>query len=174
TAQLNNRTARANRHKAEAAEEEAKQKVEQAEYAIQPAEIDLQSKEEISESKTLLVSQVDVKRARVLLKEAHSKKKATELHLISGAKELKALDEQLHLYTLAAPLDGRLGRLQVVQGQTLAPGTLVTEVYDLDKEIDVLCFVPPRTVKRLTIGQPARLGGIDEPDADNAPGVEGK
>ncbi len=175
--QLDDRIARANRDKAAAAEEEAKQQVEQAEYAIQLAEIDLQSKEELSKksaSEALLVSPIDVKRARVLLKEAHSKKKAAELHLVSGEKELKALDEQLHLYTLTAPLDGRLGRLQVVQGQTLAPGTLVTEVVDLDKEIDVLCFVPPHTAKLLKRGQPSRIGGIEEQPTGNNPPAEGK
>jgi RND family efflux transporter MFP subunit len=174
---LDDSIARANRDKAEAAEEEAKLQVLQAEYAIQLAEIDLQSKEELRKKSTpesLLVSPIDVERARVLLKEATSKRKAAELHLISGGKELKALDEQLNLYTLTAPVGGRLGRLQVVQGQTLTPGTLVTEVVDLDKEIDVLCFVPPRTAKQLKLGQPARIGGIEDQSTGNNPRAEGK
>jgi RND family efflux transporter MFP subunit len=174
---LDDSIARANRDKAEAAEEEAKQQVVQADYAITLAEIDLQSKEALAKkgpSESLLVSPIDIERARVLLKEAHSKKKAAELHLISGAKELKALDEQLALYTLTAPLAGRLGRLQVVQGQTLTPGTQVTEVVDLDKEIDVLCFVTPHTAKQLKLGQPARIGGIEEASSSPSPRAEGK
>src|SRR5579871_5707690 len=139
--QLDDRIARANRDKAEAAEEEAKQQVLQAEYAIKLAEIELRSKEELSKksaSASLLVSPIDIDRARVALQEAHSKRKAAELHQASGTKELNALNEQLTLYTLTAPLYGRLGRLQVVQGQTLPPGTPVTEIVDLEKEIDVL------------------------------------
>lgn len=175
--QLDDRIARANRDKAEAAQEEMKQQVQQADYAIKLAEIELQSREELSKKNTpvnLFVSPIDVERARVALEEAKSKRKAAELHLISGVKELKALTEQLDLYTLRAPLAGRLGRLQVVVGQTLAPGTLITEVNDLQNAIDILCFVPPHTLKRLTVGQPARLGGVDEPEAGTAPAVEGK
>ncbi|HLJ92005.1 MAG TPA: efflux RND transporter periplasmic adaptor subunit [Gemmataceae bacterium] len=175
--QLDDRIARANRDKAEAAEEEAKQQVLQAEYAIKLAEIELRSKEELSKksaSASLLVSPIDIDRARVALQEAHSKRKAAELHQASGTKELNALNEQLTLYTLTAPLYGRLGRLQVVQGQTLPPGTPVTEIVDLEKEIDVLCFVPPHTAKQLRLGQPARIGGIDDPAAATTPRIEGK
>src|SRR5205823_7246919 len=124
-------------------------------------------------AQSLLVSPIDIEKARVTLQEVQSKRRGAELHLLSGAKELQALDEQLKLYTLTAPLDGRLGRLQVVQGQTLAPGAMVTEIVDLDKDIDVLCFVPPRTVKQLKLGQSARIGGIEEPGAGNAARAEG-
>src|SRR5207237_2988487 len=122
----------------------------------------------------LLISPIEVEKGRVALEDVQSKRKGAELHLISGEKELKALDEQLKLYTLTAPLDGRLGRLQVVSGQTLAPGTFVTEIVDLDKDIDVLCFVPPHTARRLKLGQPARMGGVDDQEAGTASQVVGK
>jgi RND family efflux transporter MFP subunit len=175
--QLDSSIARANRDKAEATHEELKQQVQQAEFAVRLADIELRRLQELTKkgsAGSLLVSPIDVEKAQVALDDAKSKRKATELHLISGEKELKALDEQLRLYTLTAPLDGRLGRLLVVPGQTLPPGTLVTEVIDLDKEIDVLCFVPPHTAKRLRIGQPARVGGIDQQVSDNSAAAGGK
>jgi membrane fusion protein (multidrug efflux system) len=175
--QLDASIARANRDKVEAAHEESKQHVQQAEYAVKLADIELRSREELIKkgaTGNLLVSPIEVEKARVALEDAKSKQRGAELHLVTGEKELKALNEQLKLYTLAAPLDGRLGRLQVVQGQTLTPGTLVTEVIDLDNEIDVLCFVPPETAKRLKLGQPARIGGIEEQGAGNPSRVEGK
>jgi multidrug efflux pump subunit AcrA (membrane-fusion protein) len=69
---------------------------------------------------------------------------------------LRAVDAQLELYTLRAPISGRLGAIQVQRGQTLAPGTLVTEVIDLD-EIDALCFVTPETASHLHLEQTALI-----------------
>jgi RND family efflux transporter MFP subunit len=175
--QLDSSIARANRDKAEAAHEELKQQIQQAEYGVRLAEIELQRLEELTgkgATTNYLVSPIDVAKARVALEEAKSKRKGAELHLLSSEKELQALNEQLKLYTLTAPLDGRLGRLQVVPGQTLAPGTLVTEVIAIDKEIDVLCFVPPHTAERLRIGQPARIGGVNEQGGGTSARTEGK
>jgi RND family efflux transporter MFP subunit len=171
---LDDRIAQANRDKAEAAHEELKQQVRQAEFAIQLAEIELRRLKQLSAADNPLISPIDVEKAQVALEDAKSKRKSVELRLISGERELKALDEQLKLYILTAPLDGRLGRLQVVPGQTLSPGTLVTDIVDLDKEIDVLCFVPPHTAKRLEIGQPARIGGLDEQGAAISSAGQGK
>jgi RND family efflux transporter MFP subunit len=175
--QLDDSVARANRDKAEAAHQELKQQVQQTEYAVKLAAIEVRRLEELSKKGAdgnPLVSPIEIEKARVALEDAGSKRKAAELHLLSGEKELKALDEQLKLYTLTAPLDGRLGRLQVVVGQTLAPGTLVTEIVDLDKDVDVLCFVPPHAARRLKVGQPARVGGIDDQDAGSSSRAAGK
>jgi multidrug efflux pump subunit AcrA (membrane-fusion protein) len=171
---LDDRIAQANRDKAEAAHEELKQQVRQAEFAIKLAEIELRRLKDLSATDNPLISPIDVEKAQVALEDAKSKRKSVELRQISGERELKALDEQLKLYTLTAPLDGRLGRLQVVPGQTLSPGSLVTEILDLDKEIDVLCFVPPHTAKRLQIGQPAQIGGLDEQGAASSSAAQGK
>src|SRR5207237_585719 len=78
---------------------------------------------------------------------------------------------QAKLHTLTAPISGRVGRAQVVRGQTLAVGTPVAEVIDLDESIDVVCYVPPGMVGRLKTGQPARSGGFD-PDPAAPPGPE--
>ena len=50
--------------------------------------------------------------------------------------------------------------IQVVPGQTLSVGTTVADVFDLD-QIDVLCFVPPRSTARLALDQPARIGAVE-------------
>jgi membrane fusion protein (multidrug efflux system) len=171
---LDDRIAQANRDKAEAALEELKLQVHQAEFAIQLAEIEVRRLQELSTTDNPLISRIDLEKARVALEDAKSKRKGVELRRISGERELKALDEQLKLYTLTAPLDGRLGRLQVVPGQTLPPGTLATEIVDLDKDIDVLCFVPPHIAKRLQIGQPARIGGLDDPGTATSTTGQGK
>src|SRR5439155_15397047 len=118
--QLDANIARANRDKAEAAHDEAKQHIQQAQYAVKLAEIDLRSREELSQkglTGNSLVSPIEIEKAKVALDDAKSKVRAAELHVVSGEKELKALNEQLQLYTLTSPLAGRLGRLQVVQAQ---------------------------------------------------------
>ncbi len=124
-------------------------------------------------SGVMLISPVEVERARVNLRDADSKLRAAQARLDAGVQGILALDEQLKLYTLATPHKGRLGRVQVVPGQTLSVGTLVAEVVDLEEEIDVLCYVAPGTARKLAMGQTARLGGIDNP-ANSAGDVEGK
>jgi multidrug efflux pump subunit AcrA (membrane-fusion protein) len=59
------------------------------------------------------------------------------------------LQEQLKLYALTAPISGRLGRILVVQGQTLSVCAPVAEILDIEEQIDLLCFVPPATVRKL-------------------------
>jgi RND family efflux transporter MFP subunit len=161
--QLDDRVARANRAKVEAGQKEMEEQKKQAEYAVELALIELQRLEELRKTSsaggaTQLVSRVEVDKARLALKDAESRQKAVAAREQAHQAELKALDEQLDLYTLRAPITGRLGLVQVVPGQTLAVGTAVADVLDLD-EIDVLCFVPPRTAARLTLGQAIRPAG---------------
>ena len=49
----------------------------------------------------------------------------------SPGAQVASLDHDLQLYTLTAPRVGRLGRLQVVVGQTLPVGTVVAEIVDI-------------------------------------------
>src|SRR5262249_15477518 len=129
----------------------------QAEFAMKLADIEVTRLEALAAHSTAskespgsggtgkslpLVSRIEMDKARVALEDARSK--------------LKALEDQLQFYTLAAPIKGRLGRVAAVPGQTLAAGTAVAEVIDLE-EIDVLCYVPPAVIGRLTLNQPARL-----------------
>src|SRR5262249_45742554 len=89
-----------------------------------------------------LVSAIELQKARIALEDAQSR--------------LKALDEQMKLYTLTSPLAGRLGLVQVVPGQTLAIGTPVVDVVDLSA-IDALCYVPPHLASRLALEQAAKV-----------------
>ena len=152
--QLNDQVARANRDKVAATQAELKQLQEQADYAVELARIDVKRLEALrpegsKDTELPLASLIDLQKARLSLKDAESKKKAiVERQEAAAHAELRALDEQLSQYTLRAPLTGRLGLIQVVPGQTLTVGTLVAEVVDL-QEIDVLCFVPPRTFAQL-------------------------
>lgn len=164
---LDSSIAEANRDKSAAAQDELKQQIRQAELDVKLADIEVRTKEELSRKNPIpggvsLVSPIELDRARVALETAQSKQKAAELRQASGAKELKALNEQLKLYTLTAPIDGRLGRLLVAPGQTLAVGSLVSEVLDLEQHIDVLCFVAPHVAERLKDGQKAQIGAVEE------------
>lgn len=151
--QLDDSIVRANLAKLKAAEEEAQEQKRQAEFAVELALINVKALESFQPNgtprpNTQVVSPVELQKARLALKEAESKQRAAEAKLKVGQAEIKAVEEQLQLYSLKAPIAGRLGPLQVVPGQTLAVGATVAEVISLD-EIDVLCFVPPRTAQRL-------------------------
>jgi RND family efflux transporter MFP subunit len=108
------------------------------------------TKEEKSRLVSTSVSPYEWKAANLTLKDAESK--------------LKSLNDQLKYYSLTAPIDGRLGRIQVMPGQNVSPGAAIADVIDLEKEIDVLCFAPPSLVKQLELKQKARLrigGGLN-------------
>jgi multidrug efflux pump subunit AcrA (membrane-fusion protein) len=105
---------------------------------------------------------VDIEKAEFALRDAQSKILGAKSKLTMGEKELDALKEQLKLYSLTAPITGRVGRIQVGPGQNLSIGTIVTDVVDLDEQIDVLCFVPPSLVHRLKVDQDARSGPVEK------------
>jgi RND family efflux transporter MFP subunit len=159
--QLDDRIARATRAKAKAAEDDLKQTQQQAELAVQVARLDVQSKEKLvsngtNPSRLQAISEIEVEKARIALKDAESKLKGVAAKQEAGKAELEALDEQIELFKLRAPIAGRLGTIQAVPGQTLTPGAMVAEVIDLD-EIDVLCFVPPQITARLALNQETRI-----------------
>jgi RND family efflux transporter MFP subunit len=113
--------------------------------------------------------------ARIALASAQAQRQVAEAKLNQAQEDIKALDVQLALYALRAPISGKLGRLRVALGQTVHTGDLVTDVVDLDDQIDVLAFVPPATARLLQIGQSARIGGIDKQAAAAVAGdPEGK
>jgi RND family efflux transporter MFP subunit len=116
-------------------------------------------------SRIPLVSPVDREKADIALKVAQSKFKGSGVTIIVGEKEIEAVKAQLKLYTLAAPVAGRLGRFQATMGQTLAVGAPVADVFDLDDQIDVLCYVPPSLASRLRLGQAARTGAAEKDPA---------
>jgi RND family efflux transporter MFP subunit len=173
-AQLDDRIARANRDKVAAGQEKLKELKNQAEVAVELARLDVTRLEKLlpvgaSDSPMPLVARVELDRARLTLKDAESKQKGAVADLEAAKAELRALDEQLDLYIIRTPIRGRLGHVQVNVGQTLSVGTVIADVVDLE-EVDVLCYVPPRTVSLLSLEQPARFaedegGDEDEPEA---------
>ncbi|HEV3448599.1 MAG TPA: efflux RND transporter periplasmic adaptor subunit [Gemmataceae bacterium] len=164
--QLDDRIAQANRDKLEAAQQELKQQIAQAELVVKSAELDLAGKQEANKNtpagSTPLVAPIDMEKAKLAVDDAKSKRRGAELHEAAGAKELEALNKQLELYKLTAPIDGRLGRILVVPGQTLAVGTPVAEVINIEDQIDVLCFVPPAVARKLKEGQTSQTGAVDD------------
>jgi len=164
--QLKDQIPRANREKIRAALADLEEQQKQAEYAVELANLTLESTEKLrpagkSDKDPPLISRIDLEKARIALKDAQSKQKSAAAKVEASKQELKSIDEQLKLYKLRAPIAGRLGLIQVVPGQTLAIGTPVAEVIDLD-EVDVLCFVAPHTTSDLAVDQPARLSIPDE------------
>jgi HlyD family secretion protein len=164
-ARLDSHIIQANRDKLAAALKEMEEQKTQANYAVQLAEIEVQRLQELMRRSATtgaaagqlpLVSPVEVERARLAVQDAQSKQRGAVARQETAAKELKALDEQLTLFVLRAPIGGRLGLVQVMPGQALTVGTPVADVTDLD-EIEALCYVPPSARARLALSQSARF-----------------
>jgi RND family efflux transporter MFP subunit len=155
--------------KAEAAQEVLKEEQRQAQYAVELASAEVERLRQLTMTDAkdggprTLVSPADRLKADVALKDAQSKLQASGNRLTAGQKEQEALKAQLKLHTLAAPIAGHVGRIQVVRGQTLSVGTPVADIIDIDDQVDVLCFVPASLVGKLKVGQPALSGGFDGP-----------
>jgi RND family efflux transporter MFP subunit len=165
-ARLDDYQVRATRDKALASRGELQALVEQAASAVKLAGINLSSVEKLqssgrSSSGLPSVSQVELEKAKVSLELARAQQKAAQAKLDAIQSELKSLEEEAALYVLRAPIAGRLGLVNAVQGQALAVGTTVAEIVNLD-EIDVLCFVPARAAALLQLKQVARLEGEAE------------
>jgi RND family efflux transporter MFP subunit len=168
--QLDTTVIKANLARLEATQPVLQEDLKQAQIAQDVANHDLERlqgllKDSTAAGRDSLVPRPELRKAEFALEDAKSKLKAASGRLGAGTKEVEALKEQLHLFTLAAPINGRLGRIQVVAGQTLSVGALIADVTDIEETIDVLCFVPPSMVGRLAKGQTARLGPIDQDSA---------
>jgi len=171
--QLDDRILRANREKLLASLKDLDEQKRQADYAEELAQIDVNSLMTLAKSNSTngglpLASRVQLDKAHVAVKDAQSKQRAAQAKKDIALAELKALDEQLALYRLRSPIAGTLGLVQIVPGQTLAIGTTVAEVVNLD-DIDVLCFVPPHTASRLVLNQTARLSNGEKDKTDLSP-----
>jgi multidrug efflux pump subunit AcrA (membrane-fusion protein) len=174
---LDDSVARANRDKVAADLEELKQQIKQAELTVKHDEIEVRRLEaamKLTVGGGIPVPVTDLEKAKVVVEEDRSKVKGAELKLLAGRKQLDSLDEQLKLYTLTAPIAGRLGRMLVARGQTLAIGAPVVEILDIDEQVDLLCFVPPVVVRKLKLGQAVRLGGVDDLESKKSTGPEGR
>lgn len=181
--QLDDTVIKANLAKLEATVEVLPEEAKLAQYAVALARLDVERLARLGEGtgkpsaigSVPLVTMIEREKAEIALKEAQSKLEASRRRLTAGNKELAALKEQMRLYTLSAPISGRIGRIEVVRGQTLSVGTPVAEVIDLDEQIDMLCFVPPSMVRHLKVGQQARSGAVEkDPTATQEVEAEGQ
>jgi multidrug efflux pump subunit AcrA (membrane-fusion protein) len=176
-ARLDDSVARANRDKVAADLDELKQQVKQAELTVKIDDIEVRRLENAMKLNVpggIQIPVTDLEKAKVVAEESRSKVKSAELKLLAGQKQLDALDEQLKLYTVKTPIAGRLGRMMIARGQTLAVGAAVVEIIDIDEQIDLLCFVPPVVVRKLKLGQAVRVGGVDDPEGKKSTGPEGR
>jgi RND family efflux transporter MFP subunit len=166
---LDDTVPRANRDKAVAAKKVLQAEKPAAELAVKQAEIEVRRLADLKQ----LAPPIDKEKAALSLDTARAHMRADDVKLAAADDEIAALDRQLGLYTLTAPRKGRLGRLQVVVGQTLTAGTQVADIIDVEDEISVLCFVAPGVVRKLRVGQPAQIGGVESPGTE-VPGSTGK
>ncbi len=161
----------ANLAKAEAAKKVLLAEREVAALTVKQATLDVKALEELKRNQgtsTVLVSPIMLEKASLALESAQASVRAIDRKLEAAEKEEAALNLELQLYTLTAPRKGRLGRLQVVVGQTLPAGAAVAEVVSIEDEIDVLCFVSAADARKSQLGQPARIGGFEKDPANEA------
>jgi RND family efflux transporter MFP subunit len=178
-AQLDPTAIEANLAKAQAAKKVLQAEREVAETTVRQASLELKSLQELAKEKTSgdrqLVSPIMLERAGLAVESAKATLRANDRKLEGADKDEKALELEIQLFTLKAPRKGRLGRIQVVIGQTLPLGAPVAELVDIEEEIDVLCFVPPSEARKLQLGQPAHVGLLDKSTSvETMAGPEGK
>ena len=159
---LDDRIPRLNRDKAQSLVMTAIEEKGQAQTALNLASDRLATLKALRDKNVALVPEIDWKTAQGAVEDARSKLTAAEQKQDQAAKDIDVLNQQLKLYALTAPHKGRLGRVQAGLGQTLAMGTEVAQVVDLDDEIDVLGFVSQHDAARLALGQNAGMGGLDD------------
>jgi RND family efflux transporter MFP subunit len=173
---LDDTLVRNQKEKAESAIKVLLAEKEATEYAIKDAALEVRRLHELKREQDAqrgtggvgLISPVVIEKAELALEAARARGRAEDQKLQAAREEVAALDRQLALYTLTAPRSGRLGRLQVVAGQTLSVGTAVADVVDIDDAIDVLCFVPAADARKLQVGQPAHVGAVEKDGAVSA------
>ncbi len=97
------------------------------------------------------------------MSELPAARKAAELQAKVRAAEadLRAAGVQLEMTRIRSPIAGRLGRLNVYLGQSLAVGTPVATVTDL-REIELEASVPAKRIGQVHVGQTATISWGDE------------
>jgi membrane fusion protein, multidrug efflux system len=161
-AQLDDRIARLSLAKAESAVKTAEQDKTQAKTALNLATDQLARLQTLKRQDSSLVPDIQMTTAQSSVADFRSKLASAEEKLDQANKDVDTVKKQLQLYTLTTPRKGRLGRVQVALGQTLAIGAEIAVVVDLEDQIDVLCFVSQRVAVLLKLGQSADAGGLDE------------
>ncbi len=159
---LDDRIVRLNRDKAQSAVLTAEQEVGQAQTANKLAAANLASQLALQKKNPSLLPDIQLRPYQAAAEDAQSKLMTAQQRLDQAKTDVQTLEAQIGLYTLKAPIKGRLGRVQAAVGQTLASGADVAEIVNIEDQIDVLCFVSQRDAAGLQTGQGAGLGGLDE------------
>jgi RND family efflux transporter MFP subunit len=171
--ELDARLVTANRDKVKATLKELDDQEKRARVAVDLAQIEVSRLKKLR-SQGVTVAESEIQKAQLTLEDAGLQLEGLKTKKETGKAELEGLEVQLSLYRLTAPINGHLGRILVNPGQTLAVGTQVADVINVDKQVDILCFVPPAVAKRLQKGQLARLGALEEKLVGPAASVAGK
>src|SRR5262249_33261750 len=150
---------------AQAALRQLDEEKKQADIAAEQADLEIKRLQEMKRLDPKLDRPFDMSKAQLALQDAQSKQRGVIAKQEAGKASVKLLNDQIALSTMHSPIDGRLGMVQVVPGQSLAIGAAIAEVVDLS-EVDVLCYVPPYISKQLRDGMPARVKSPAESSSD--------
>lgn len=164
-AQLDIRLLQDNRDATQATLKQLDEEKKQADLAVEQADLEIKRLQEMKQLDPKLVRPFDMSKAQLAVQDAQSKQRGVVAKQEAGRANVKLLNDQIGLSTLRAPIDGRLGMVQVVPGQSLAIGAAVAEVVDLS-EVDALCYVPPYIATKLAEGMPARVKSPAESPSD--------
>jgi multidrug efflux pump subunit AcrA (membrane-fusion protein) len=170
-AHLDDSLLKSNLAKANASVTEAEAQISSAKSAVHVAQLKVDRLDELDRGGSRagggsdaevsrMVRKTDLPDARSALAGAKAQHDVAVARLKQIQEDVKALEVQLALYSLHAPIFGDLGRLRVALGQTVHTGDQITDVVDLHGQIDVLAYVPTATARQLRLGQSARLGGL--------------
>jgi RND family efflux transporter MFP subunit len=154
-AQLDAAIPKANLAKVKAALQKTGDQEKQAKVAVKVAEIEVNRLKALKQK--VPVAESDIEKADLQLEDAQLKRDAIKTDRAAGQAEVVALEAQLKLYTLRAPLAGRLGQIQVKPGQSIPIGTTVAEVTNLTQDIDVLCYAAPAVIGQIHEDRPAHI-----------------
>jgi RND family efflux transporter MFP subunit len=92
-----------------------------------------------------------------IYQEANANALKAEKDQLAARANLESARAELEHYTVVAPIDGVVNRLDVYVGMVSRPGTTVWgEVIDL-REIDVRCELTPEQADRVSVGQAAEV-----------------
>ena len=170
-AHLDDHIARFNLGKAKSAVEAAKQDKAQAQTALHLASEQVATLQNLKQQGgSKLVPDIEMKKALGAQESARAALASAQAKLDQANNDVDTVQKQLQLYTLTTPHKGRLGRVQVALGQTLALGAEIAVVVDLEDQIDVLSFVSQRVAASSNaVKAPASVDSTSNPARSRRP-----
>jgi RND family efflux transporter MFP subunit len=98
----------------------------------------------------------EVRKAELQRDQAAAEVKAAEENHRIAQVELQLEEERLTRYTLTAPFDGRVFRIEVDPGATLSPGDKILTLRKLDP-LEAQVYLPVRLYGKMKVGQSYQL-----------------